>query len=379
MAITNNCRAGITCALLSAAQLMGYAASVNGNERLREIIDNVRTNEALYQNIEVRMVDQYRIIDRKPSVNKIGEGVGHEKGTIDKDVRYVAQNGMFRVEVEGECTTSGPTLSEDRIAMFDGESTRLLDQKKVGNIIVGRRNDVNAVRPHMLLLHDSFPVVALSVYLQGHAAMLAVPDAGWDPAFTQEVTYQGEADFQALKCHKVALTTRVPHDGAKAESSRVELWLAEDRNYIPVRLMVYNLGWSRELACTEGSVSAFREVREGVWFPAEASVLRYADAALHYKKRQEPYGRYTYHVKDVSLNPKYDVAFFRDLTFPPGTAVYEMQNDKILKSYTIGQAGDPALAPRRWLWWILGLNVALVVAIVGAIYLRRRKRRQAVA
>jgi hypothetical protein len=381
LALTLRLNVPIVSVLLCAGHFVPGAPSVAADDRIREIIENVRANEALYDNIEVRMVDNYELIDRKPLVGKAGGNTIYEKSLIGKDIRYVSQNGMFRVDVEGKTTTAENTLSEDRISMFDGRSTRVLDQEKIGNIIEGRRNDYDFIRPHMLLLRESFPRVSLSTYLQGHAAMAAVPDANWNRDHTLDVVYQGEAEFQGLKCHKVWITTSVP--GVKelrAPYGRFELWLAEDRNYIPIRLMVYAFRWSSTLAIKEGSVSSFREVEEGIWFPAGASILRYADMAVYYEKRQKPYGRYTYEVKEVSLNPKYDISFFRDLRFVPGTAVYELENDKIIKSYTVGLAGDPALNQRRWLWWVLTLNVALVLAIVGAVYLRqRRKRRQAVA
>jgi hypothetical protein len=372
-------RAPITCGVVCAVQLLAYPGVGASNERIRQIIENVCANEALYENIEVRILENYKLIDRKPTVGKAGENTVHELATIDKDIRYVSQSGMFRVDVQGQSTTAEPTLSEERIAMFDGKTARVLDQKRIGNVIAGRLNDVNAIRPHMLLLRNSLSIslVPLSTLLQGDAAMIAA-DVNWDPKHTNEITYQGEEEFQSLKCHKFWLTTSVPHEGATVASSRSELWLAEDRNYIPVRLVVYDLGWSRTLACKEASVSGFQQIEEGIWFPVGATVLRYDSVALHYEKRQKAYGRYTYDVKSVTLNPTYDVSFFRDLTFPAGTSVYEVENGKIVKSYTVGLAGDPALRQRRWLWWILWANLAVALAIVGAVYMRhRRKRRKA--
>jgi hypothetical protein len=95
------------------------------------------------------------------------------------------------------------------------------------------------MRPHMLLLLDSI-TAPLSTYLQGHKAMAASPDAHWDKrhlgdAITLENTYQGETTFQGLKCHKVWIT-EVLSNGYQHD--RWELWLAEARNFIPVRMFI---------------------------------------------------------------------------------------------------------------------------------------------
>jgi hypothetical protein len=84
--------------------------------------------------------------------------------------------------------------------------------------------------------------------------------------------------------------------------------------------------------------------------------------------------RQEYAVEQVALNPKYDVAFFRDVPFPGGTAVYEIENGKILRSYRQGAPDAPGgLAStsgfRRW--WLLWANFALVVVVGGFLVGRK--------
>ena len=259
--------------------------------------------------------------------------------------------------------------------MFDGEVTRVFDQKIIGNIIAGRKNDSNVVRPHMLLMRTSLETIRLSTYLQGHVALVADPDINWDPAHTIDVSYQGDDEFLDLKCHKLWVTTSVPREkGRTLPYVRFELWLAERRNYIPVRALVFAFRFSKTLPYKESSVSEFREIEPGIWFPFAARHLGYNDFPLR-EGRQEPHGRYTYEVRSVSLNPTYEKSFFRDLTFPPNTSVYEVEDGKIVKSYLTGEGTKSA-----WGWWILLINIAVIVAFLAVLVLRRhRKRRGAVA
>lgn len=192
---TGRLKIGVACAVVCAAALSACATSLQADDRVRQIIENVRSNESLYEKIEVRMTERYELIGRKPDVSDVGGNPAYQTAKHDKDVRYVSQDGMFRVDIEGQRTTAGPTFSADRIRMFDGRTTRLLAQKRIGNIIAGRQEDNNFVRPHMLLLRSSLELVCLSTYLQGHAAMLAA-NVGWEQGHTLETTYHGEAEFQ---------------------------------------------------------------------------------------------------------------------------------------------------------------------------------------
>ena len=61
----------VMCAAVCAAQLLVRAQSAEADDRLRQIIDNVRANEALYENIEVRMAENFELVGQKPLVFKL--------------------------------------------------------------------------------------------------------------------------------------------------------------------------------------------------------------------------------------------------------------------------------------------------------------------
>ena len=300
------------------------------------IIDNVRRNEDLYKNIDVTMNDHYDIGDRKP------EAFNAEFMPIvkkDRTFHFVCQDEKFRLEREGtQVSADGTTnnIVQSRIRAFDGEMTRLLDQRAVGNIITGPSNDPYFVKPHMFLIRHNRWMASLSTWLKGHDALAADPSGqkDLDSKVRLRTTYQGVADFQGLRCHKIWLTLFFKSNGE--QGTRRELWLAEDRNYIPARVISWSPRESEDIPNAEGAVSEWREIKPGVWFPMAATYTRYNPSLLRQKGKQELQWRTEYTVKKVSLDPKYDISFFQDVDFPDGTAVYEIENGKITQSYRIG-------------------------------------------
>ena len=106
--------------------------------RLEQVIENVRQNESLYTNIEVRIREdylKYGELLQKPSISGVKEAKGYGLTT-----RYVAQDGMFRLEQAGNESYGGGTReSVADVRAFDGTVTRLSQQKAIGNIIAGRQ------------------------------------------------------------------------------------------------------------------------------------------------------------------------------------------------------------------------------------------------
>jgi hypothetical protein len=343
---------------------------------LDAIIDNVRQNEALYENLEVLMHEAYDIGNRKPPKSS---GTWKLITARDVDVRYVSQNGLFRIEVRGgNVHADGTTVSADATRLFDGQTTRLYAQGVRGNIIAGRADDDNFVRPHMLLLYRMKFMVPLSTYLQGHGAMARHPSESWNPRLVLENTYQGTADFRGLRCHKVWITTslkdaELPHD-------RWELWLAEEKNYIPARMLGYTFRWSKQIPISVGTVEEWREIGPGIWFPLRATVTAFAPLPLQREGRQKLQWRAAYTVQEASLDPGYDLAFFRDLEFPDGTAMYEIEDGEIVRSYRVGAPEGPGAPPASkaiWRWWALYLNLVALAAATAGLLLWRRSRRKA--
>ena len=144
--------------LVSSAIMIFAAHSAQAQVTLQSIVENVRQNERLYENIEVTMTTLYEIGDRP--VSDKNEIVRRETQT-----RFVSQGDWFRMERGGRGQTVNSTSSRDRICAYDGEKSRILQQQAVGNISSERMGDEDFVRPHVLILRDFRIAVPLSVYL----------------------------------------------------------------------------------------------------------------------------------------------------------------------------------------------------------------------
>jgi hypothetical protein len=357
-------RLWLIAASLALPVLLGSPLSARGQPTLADIITNVRQNEKLYDDIEVVMSSTYDIGDRKTTEEK--EVIKQRTRT-----RFVSQGEWFRLEREGGSQDSKTTTSMDRIRAFDGQTTRVHEQKAVGNISPQRLEDENFIRPHLLLIRYAHVAVPLSVYLSGHKAIQAHPNGRWKPDLAMQVSYEGEAEFNGLKCHKVLVKKILVKSGEAHDAE--EYWLAEDRNYLPVRLLAYTYRFSKDIPVGEGDVDKLREIKPGVWFPSDVEVTAYNKFKIQREGRRELQWKERYTVERAELDPKYDREFFANVDFPDGTAVYKVENGEIVQAWRQGApeapGGPTAKAVRRWL---LGIGVTVLVVLAAAFVMSRK-------
>lgn len=175
-------------------------------------------------------------------------------------------------------------------------------------------------------------------------------------------------------CHRVALTRR---ELGGRELGRIEFDLAEDRNYIPVRMTLFDYMYSRDIPWVEGQMVALREIEDGIWFPLRAEVVGYNSIFIATEKRQQVQTRREYVVESISLHPEYDISYFRDIRFPEGKAVYEIKNEKIQDSHIEGSPGSGVTKGAVVNRWLVYLNLAVGLSVGAfAAYRALRARRE---
>lgn len=248
--------------------LVRSAESHSAAVPLADIVDNVRRNEKLYNDIDVSVVESYDLGGREPE-----EFLDGSFEVVRKDIRtkYVAQRDLFRLDISGRNLGATAEVAADRIRAFDGKLTRSYSQQAIGNIVTGRKTDTQSVRPHMLLLRFMGLDVPLSAYLGGDEAINSFPESGWPVDQRLALTYNGQSVVGGLQCHVVHALVYLRDQPA----ARWELWLAEERNYIPARLSGFDLLRRSEHMDRSAEVTEWKEVRQGVWFPMDAHVLAY--------------------------------------------------------------------------------------------------------
>jgi hypothetical protein len=310
--------------------LGSHTAKAEDPVTMATIVEAVKKNEALYADMDVTLRTHYTTGDRKPGIPVNSNMVINVLQELE--THYVSQGPLFRLEIKGHALgADGRKFSRDRIRAYDGATTRLYDQNAIGNLIKGRSEDSAFIRPHMLPLRNIHLAVPLSTYLAGQEAMAATPDGRRKAklGLTLENSYQGISEYQGMKCHKVLITTLssgVPHD-------RWELWLAEERNYLPVRMLGYTFRISDTLPVGEGTLGDLREIKPGLWFPFNAKVTAFNKMAMKAWRNGEFQWEYHYETSKASLGPMYAPAYFSDVEFPDGTKMYEVEDGAIKRSY----------------------------------------------
>tara|TARA_R110002096_G_scaffold195931_5_gene378598 strand:+ start:181 stop:1284 length:1104 start_codon:yes stop_codon:yes gene_type:complete len=345
-----------------------------------DVIQLVRENESIYADIDVKVSERYTtnpdtvvpLLD--PNMKISMENTAH--------IWSVGQNGMYRIEAAREYLhTDGTTHSPRRVGMSDGRTTRSLNSGlNVVNKIDGHQYNKSFFLPHMLMLRPMGTgcrkYVTLSRYLSGSDALRRDKDCRWQSGIELKVSYEGRDEHQGLQCHKLVITLlagEIPH-------TRWTLWLAEHRNYIPVRMLGFTLGVSDSIPDCEGAVSELKELAPGIWCPMESHVTSYDPGAIQSESRQVMQWRQEYLVESISLDPSYPLSFFQEMSVPDGTAIYEMNKEsKIVDSYRKGapqNAKEPKMSTNSWWNFRLFLwgNAIFIGIVLVVMFVQKRRR-----
>ncbi len=337
---------------------------------LEELVQELEAYEQLYENLEVRLRYEYRSFSEPWQGQLFSGGTVLSTASEVCEIHGVMQQGMFRIDVDAQAVV-GPERKQDRqrsSRRFDGAISRVwMQDMNVANIIDEPSYERFPIRPHMLLYTSQSLPFSLSTYLRGRAAIDATP--GYKhrgPYPVVEIT--GTEEREGLACHVVTL--RFIPEGAAAPSRWQRLWLAIDRNLIPVRHEHFVPKVSATQPDSIGTVQAWAEVEPGLWFPTRVHDTLYNRQILKATGRQEPGWESTITVAQVDLDPEYPLSFFNTLELPDGTYVYHVRQKKIIRSYIqnapgSGTAGDASGSSRPyWLWFCVA-----AFALSGCLFL----------
>jgi hypothetical protein len=312
---------------------------------IEQVVANVRANEELYRDIEI--IDHYSsrldpVMKTRFKPNRIVEHA-------DWTARLVLQRGMAFYQRAGSQTSlDQDTANRDNVHGFDGTTTRILEQHKVGNIRQGPAPDgAMAISPFTILLEDDHVALPLSTLLAGGPELEKHPLAGWYGREDNKTsaTKAGEEVVDGLACVKVRIEQWHPSDRAKGELSGGDtyIWLAVDRNYLPIKMERYSSELNRLLKGPRptgiGRVEGLREIEPGIWFPLKTAFENYTNFTTPDRTKLELSSVKRHVFEKVDLHPSYPVSLFRDIEFPRGCTVYEVDaNGRIVRRYIEGEA-----------------------------------------
>ena len=352
---------------------MGWAQRPAG-PLLEEVILNVEANERLYANLEVITRADYRFH---------GDTKGWPPGIslwLAKTDRYrtISQAGLlYTHQTQSGMSTKGKSDPETDISGYDGLLTRRISQD-VANIYHERHELCAVFRPHTYLLTKAHVCLPLSIWLRGGAGLRAHPSAGYYQDTDHRVVFQAEEAIDGLRCFKLRGETWMKRDGKRYLLGLRSVWLAPERNYLPIKTEFYTDD-KEAVACEVGTVEDLREVKPGIWFPFRRTITVYDDLESTATNKVLSNVE-TSTVEKLDLEPNYPLAQFRDIPIPDGSAVYEIQDGRIFKSYVQGAVvQEPAegAKPAGWRRLLLAALAMLLFVVVAALTYQTRRLRTA--
>ncbi|HEV3342039.1 MAG TPA: redoxin family protein [Pirellulales bacterium] len=252
-------------------------AAADRNE-VDRIVAEVRRQEERLERFDVRLTTSYRTF----AARNIGMPGLHLSS--DETERTISLPGKLYSEREQKWHTvaRGDSQSAEK-GGWDGQWIRSLhwhtDQANASptpdwatvkpnwvSLRKGGPNGLGAFRPHTALFDDwrmrSRP---LSDFLTAEY---------WDETdkYRYLVEYLGEETVDGLRCERLRLGFMY---GTQTQPALqfFFLWLATDRNYLPVRSEHVDLAWSERLPRGVAYADDLREVAPGLWFPFHVVVI----------------------------------------------------------------------------------------------------------
>jgi hypothetical protein len=349
----------VPCLSLVLLVITGFPCWAQQQATLSQIVANVKANEQLYKNIDVSWQSTYLL--------------GSPEVTFDLTItrsetkyRSVTQQNLFHVGREGEFATKGGKAKKElSLSCYDGDVTRILSND-VANVAKNRVDNPYVFRPHTWIVQSENVAVPFSLWLTGGKTLQAHPLANPYRDSNVKVKLESMEKIDVFDCVKICHEVWSSEPSPSLKSIRY-FWLVPERNYLPVKYVAYSPTESKDIPISIAWTSDFREISAGIWLPFKSSMIvndnlqaRTGKSVVSHTEDCE--------IEQAKLDPHYDLSFYRDVVFPPGTLVYDVNTKNMAtNSYVVPGNGQSY-------WWLYVL-IALSVIVVMWFYLVRRKRR----
>ena len=283
---------------------------------LASILKRLAEEENRYTRLEILATTRYEQFgDRIVGSSIVWRYSQRERSVVEGD----------RIYYEEEQKTNHFTGQVDTLLLrqaYDGQWSRIYTEhtepqqepQTSASLDFGGTGGLRPIRPHTILLHDD------RVFSQLLSAYLT---SGWFDAgdkYAMTIEYVGDEEIDSLHCHKLKCV--VPINGNPTPVFFF-LWLARDRNLLPVRHEWREPARSGKVPTGISFVEDLREIRPGQWIP-----FRVTDLAL---QKDSLNGLNVNHVllqwrTDVvidraTFDPQVGDALFRSVEVPAGTLV----------------------------------------------------------
>lgn len=333
------------------------------SEELQSLIREIEQNEALYHTLKLNLTTsrseegirfhsdepEPKPIQSESQYDLITQGLKFREEVQSKGRFIVLVSGFGSGEVRRNIGNANymEVGTREMILVSDGTTSRHFgagdvvaerqgnqpQKSSIGGISNEQFRLPNLARPHMFVLRYGGAHVPLSTYLKGIKAIgefrgSPPPNLRAGTVFKAQIL--GTEQCQGLECTKLMIEIV---NSRGTPRSRRELWLAHDRNLIPVKDLFYLCSNSNEIPFAEAIIDEWQEVRPGVWFPLKAHSNRFNSYLIKHEGRQKRIQHVKYDFNSVQLDPPIPPNEFTSLKFPPGTEVSIREDGKIIKTF----------------------------------------------
>jgi hypothetical protein len=349
------------CTLAVLLHLMGEHALSCEDTKMQEVIEGIRSCAALYENIELTTTIEYT---RFPTSSSALDERLIRSSRASLRCVYQDEKLFFKQDLE-LVTVPGEAGRQDTLQGYDGRTARVFEQGVVGNISNTRPEDGRLIVPHTLVIRDLVGNFPLADFLMGGRS------ARRHPGFTNaeiKVDFEKDEVIDGLRCHRLRIAYML--DSWKDDRGPTVrfLWVAPDRNYLPIRTEFYNRGrWKQGANPADvGTATDVREIAPGVWFPFRVVYDVYDVRLERETGKRQVQNRHVYTFGKAELDPHYDISLFRDIPFPDGTSVYHVENGKIVRKYI--QGGRNVIRPRSTAPIYFAIAGIVIIFVAGPFW-----------
>lgn len=303
--------AGCLAFLLGISAMSALGEEEVASADLRELIRQIRQAEAVYAQGEV-----HAEITKHRNLKAVGADPADEEfppRDFRAVTRTVVQGEKYYTRTKGSLGSHTQFLEPEaatQIRLFDGRKATSLMNGRV-TTSEGSAGWAPTIAPHRFLLEYMFEGIPLSVILEGDQAIRNHDSTQLGESHRIEIDDLGEATSNDLACRKVAIRYVDAKTGLTTD--RIELYLAIDRNFLPVRRLNYSRKWSLEICKSVAIVEELMQLGPGIWYPKIVSQTDYRTDAIRETGEKIPGSVQTYTITQVDLNPDYPIEFFQKL------------------------------------------------------------------
>ncbi|MCA9098883.1 MAG: hypothetical protein KDA36_10860, partial [Planctomycetaceae bacterium] len=316
--------------------------------KLEALRRKVTEAEALYRNFDVRYTVkvEYGTPEQREQLEQ-GLEVSPPLSQLDllTEIHAIRQQDYLRIEEE-----SRPLNETDNswffqsLMVFNGHETRrkgISSGSRIPKPTVtysareGMEPSFHDFEAHLLMWKvsndsrwPSIDAIPLSRFLAGHSAIISFSPREMMSSDLQglhkyHVFISDPETLDGLECTK--LTILKTNFQETASLGKVILWLAEARNYLPLKIEFFSRDNENRPPDLMSRTTDFREVAPGVWYPSRCESVTYRNRfvrpqagsnVLSNPDEREVGHRREMTLQEVSLSPAFDRSHF-ELFVPP--------------------------------------------------------------